>query len=225
MQTSEISSAGIKAVIFDLDGVLSDTDRTRFDLLKILAKKRGLDLKEEDYKKSVGRRTEIFLKDLFGGVLNDEEIRKIYLERKEEYHKNPQSFISPQPHAFECCKRLSEEGFTLAIASGAQSKDIQLVLGELGVSPYFKVIVGSDMIMKMKPHPETYLKCVEKLGFAKEECIAVEDSPTGVAAAKSAGITCVAVLYTHTKEELHQADKIISSLKELTREFIKGLSI
>lgn len=209
--------------MFDLDGVISDTDRTRFDLLKILLKKRDLILNESDYKKSVGRRTEIFLKDIFGDKLTDDEIRNIYNERKEEYRNNPEKYVLSQPYAFECCKKLFETGFTLAIASAAQEKDIRIVLNELNILQFFKIIVGSDLIENMKPHPEIYLKCMEKLNLYKYECIAIEDSPTGVKSAKSAGAICVAVTYTHSEHELSEADRIITSLDKLTPEFVREI--
>jgi len=213
----------IKAIIFDLDGVISDTDRTRFDLLKILLEKKGQILKETDYKKSVGRRTEIFLKDLFGDKLTDDEIKNIYIERKEEYRSNPEKYVLSQPNAFECCQKLFEADFTLAIASAAQEKDIRIVLSELNVLQFFKIIVGSDLIKNMKPHPETYLKCIEELQLSSKECIAIEDSPTGIKSAKNADLTCVAVTYTHIKDELNEADKIITSLNQLIPEFVKKI--
>jgi HAD superfamily hydrolase (TIGR01509 family) len=213
----------IKAVMFDLDGVISDTDRTRFDLLKILLKKRGLILNEADYKKSVGRRTEIFLKDLLGDKLTDNEIKEIYIERKKEYRNNPEKYVLSQPYAFECCKKLSKAGFALAIASAAQEKDIKIVLNKLNILQFFKTIVGSDLIKNMKPHPETYLRCMKELQLSKDECIAIEDSPTGIGSAKNAGAVCVAVTYTHTEDELSEADRIITSLSQLTLEFINGI--
>ncbi|MDP1813336.1 MAG: HAD family phosphatase [Leadbetterella sp.] len=213
----------IKAIMFDLDGVISDTDRTRFDLLKILLEKRGLVLNESDYKKSVGRRTEIFLKDLFGDKLTDDEIKNIYIERKEEYRNNPAKYVLSQPHAFECCQKLFEAGFILAIASAAQEKDIKIVLNELNILQFFKTVVGSDLIKNMKPHPETYLRCMEKLQLSTDECIAIEDSPTGVKSAKDAGVICVAVTYTHTEDELSEADRLITSLSQLTPELVSGV--
>jgi beta-phosphoglucomutase len=213
-----------KAIIFDLDGVLSNTDRTRFDLLKILLEKRGLVLNETDYKKSVGRRTEIFLKDLFRDKINDDEIKNIYTERKKEYRQNPAKYILSQPYAFECCKRLHEAKFILAIASAAEENDIKLVLSKLNILSFFKIIVGSDLVKNMKPHPETYLKCVKKLKLSKDECLAIEDSPTGIKSARDAGLACIAVTYTHTEGELNEADKIIPSLSQLTPEFVNKIN-
>lgn len=213
----------IRAILFDMDGVIADTDRTRFDLLQVLLKKRGLELKDEDYKQSVGKRTEVFLKELFGEQLSDEAVKEIYTERKEEYRKNPEQYVVGQPSVFECCQNLSEAGLTLTIASASEEKDIHMVLNELKLTPFFTGVVGSDTIKHLKPHPETYLKCMEKFGLNKEECIAIEDSPTGIRSAKASGVFCIAVTSTHVAEELSEADAIISSLAELTSEYISKL--
>ena len=213
----------IKAVLFDLDGVIADTDRTRFDLLKVLLWRRGLELRDDEYKRSVGKRTEVFLKDLFGDMLIDEEIRLVYSERKQEYREHPNRYVIAQPHVLECCKKLHAAELLLAVASASEEKDIRMVLDELRLSDFFVGVVGSDTVKNMKPHPETYLRCMEKFGFKQEECIAVEDSPTGIRSAKGAGVYCVAVTSTHTPEELFEADAIVSSLAGLTPKYVNEI--
>lgn len=209
-----------KAIIFDLDGVISNTDKTRFILLKKILEKRSIVLNDYDYKKSIGKRTKIFLKETFAGRLADSDIRQIYEKRKLEYHKNPEKYIQPMPYAYECCKKLFDSKLTLAIASASEEKDIMLVLTKLNLLNFFKVIIGSDKIKKPKPDPEVYLQCLKKLSLLNDECLAVEDSPLGIKSAKAAGIKCIAVGYTHKKHELEEADRFIDTLKELTPEVI-----
>ena len=215
----------MKTLLFDMDGVIADTDRTRFDLLQVLVKRRGLELADGDYKKSVGRRTEVFLKDVFGGVLNDDEVKAIYDERKEEYRRNPGAYVIAQPHATECCRGLFDAGLQLIIASASEESDIRMVLDELQIAECFSGVVGADSVTHPKPHPETYLRCLEKFSLTKEECIAVEDSPTGIRSANAAGVFCIAVTSTHVAEELRDADVIIAPLEELTPEFVGSLAI
>ncbi|MFA6410488.1 MAG: HAD family phosphatase [Candidatus Buchananbacteria bacterium] len=213
----------VKTIIFDLDGVIVDSEKRKFDLLKILLKKRGIILDDADYKKCVGIKIVVFLKTYFGDRLSDQEIQDIFIERKQKLHQNPKKYIIAQPHAIECCKKLFDDGFVLAIASASDEKDVKLILDEFSITHLFKVIISSDLIKNYKPDPETYLKCIEKLQTPKQTCIAVEDSPAGVESAKVAGLICVAVTYTHAKNELQKADKIIESLDQLTTGFIKKL--
>ena len=87
----------------------------------------------------------------------------------------------------------------------------------MGVRKYFSAVVGSDKIKNMKPAPDTYLEAVKVLGFESSQCIAVEDTPLGVASAKAAGCRTIAVTHTHPKEELTEADDIIDSLADSER--------
>ncbi len=212
----------IKAIIFDMDGVLADTDMARFRLLKVILAKRGIVLTDEDTKKGTGKRTKVFLKELFGDQLNDEEIQEIYDQRISEYRANHDQYIIPQPGAVACVRSLCKE-FPMAIASASDLRDIKMVLKKLDLTDCFKEIVGDEMVSQRKPHPETYLKAAEAIGFDPSECVAIEDSPTGVASAKAAGLTCVAVTYVHPKEDLQEADLIVDSLEEVTPEYIKQI--
>ncbi len=205
----------IKAVIFDLDGVISDTDRTRFDLLKKLLKNRGISLMAMDYPQIIGKRTKTFLTEKFGSLLTDLDIEQICSDRIQEFRKNPTKYIYSQPYVNKCCQTLFNSGFILAIASNTQTVDITKILNQLKILSFFKIIIGSDSVTNFKPHPELYLKCLEELNLAKDECIAIEDSPTGIKSAKSAGIFCVAVTYTHNAEELTMADHITNSLNKV----------
>ena len=214
----------IKAIIFDMDGVISDTDKTRFKLLKIILEKRGLILEDKYYKKSVGKRTKMFLAEMFPDDLSDDEIDKIYYERISEFHKNPEKYIIAQPFVKECCELLIKEGFVLTIASVSRKKDIILVLNKIGIQNFFTYIISSDNITHMKPDPEIYLKAIDKLGMQNNECIAIEDSPNGVRSAKSAGIKCIGVTYTHSSKELINSDYIIANLKEINKEFIREIN-
>lgn len=207
----------IKAIIFDMDGVLADTDKARFLVLQELLGKREIVLEKKYYKRSIGARTKEFLKELFEELISDTEIDDIYKELRAK-----PKVIEEQPHAASCCERLSKN-FILAIGSGSQEDQIHLVLKTLGIDQCFSKIVGSNKIKRHKPDPETYLECLKALELEGKQCLAVEDSPRGVASAKGAGCFCVGVSYTHTKDELSQADMVISDLEHLTEDIISKI--
>jgi len=211
----------IKAVIFDLDGVLADTEHSRFRELKKILQHRRITLHDDDYKKCVGRRTKVILTELFGDRLSESEMDEISLQWKEIYSQRPQTIIRSQPYAHECCKILHEAGYTLAIASSTGEGSIKIVLEMLQISTFFHIVVGSEFIKQNKPHPETYETCIGKLHFPKQQCIAIEDSPTGIRSAKGAGLTCIGITQTHHASELHEADKIVNSLQELTPVYLE----
>ncbi len=212
----------IKAIIFDMDGVIADTDRTRFELFKILLQKRGLQLNDKEYIKSVGKRTKKFLAEMFPAELTVEDIDQIYKERKVELYKDPKKYVIAQPYVRECCKKLFNLKYTLAIASVSDKKNIEMVLKQVGIRKYFSYITSGDDVLHMKPNPEIYLKSIEKVGLEKKYCVAIEDSPTGISSAKSAGIKSIGVTYTHSSSDLEEADFIIDNLSEV-EEIIKNI--
>lgn len=212
----------IKAVIFDLDGVISNTDLTRFSTLRELLKERGIDLDQSLYPESIGERTEVFLRKHYGNALSDEEITTINGKRKSLIRQFPEKYIQAMPAVKQCLETLNDSSLIFAVASSANRDIIDITLKTLKIAQYFKVIVGSDEISKSKPDPETYLKCIEKLSLGSEECVAVEDSVPGIKSAKAAGVKCIAVTYSHPRELLKDADLIIDSLEELTPEHLRG---
>ncbi len=202
-------------IIFDMDGVLSDTDKSSFQILQTLVNKRGLSLRDDDYKKCVGKPTKVFLQEMFGGALSKADIDEIYTERKKIFRDEPAKHIVAMPHAVDTCKRLHADGYTLAIASASSQSGIELVLHTLGIRDCFTTIVSADMVERPKPDPAVYLACLRALGQSADQCVCVEDSAVGVAAAKAAGLYCIAVTHTHTAEELASADVIMDSLENL----------
>lgn len=203
-----------KAVIFDLDGVISNTDKTRFLLLQDILQNYGLSLNDADYKNSIGKRTRHFLTEKFGSELSEKQIDDIVNLRKNLFLKNPENYIVELPSVYETCKQLSDK-YILAIASASDTKVIELILNQLKIDQFFSVVVSVDEVEKSKPAPDVYLRCLEKLNLKPFDCIAIEDSPVGIQAAQSAGIQCIAVTYTHKSEELKNADFIINDLNQI----------
>lgn len=210
-----------EAIIFDLDGVISDTDKMRFSSLTEFLKERNIKLEEKLFKASIGKRTNVFLNEYFSGELALKDITDVCRQVKEKRMSDLQGSILPQPSVVECCKNLSEAGYVLAIGSSSKLIDIKLILNQFNIRKYFSLLVGADLVTKSKPDPETYLTCVKQLDLPKEKCIVVEDSPKGIKAAKGAELLCIAVTYTHDREQLYEADFVVSSLAEITPDFVR----
>ena len=206
----------IKAVIFDMDGVITDGERSRFELLKKLLAAKGVHLDNKLFSKIVGIRTMTFLKKHFSGKLPQTELDEIYGHRLSEFRDHPEKYITPMPYIKECVEKLSGH-YRLAIGSSNKIFEIEQVLGFIGIRDKFEILIGSNLVKNPKPAPDIYLAAVQKLNLAPEECIVVEDSPVGIEAAKAAGLTCIAVTHTTPRAELQKtgADRIIESLKEL----------
>lgn len=211
----------LKAVIFDLDGVIVDSEPLHFEAHKKALQGFGIVLTLEDYMEfgvAMGDRN-LYEKEAekFNINIKKEEIAPI---KKAVYKKIFEKKAVPRPGIIDLLGKLHAK-YALAIASSGSYDSVDFVLAALNLKKYFKVVVTGDDVEKVKPNPDIYNKAMEMLGVSKEECIAIEDSETGMLAAKNAGIRCVAVPCDFTKnQDFLQADWIFGSLEEITFEKI-----
>ena len=106
--------------------------------------------------------------------------------------------------------------YDLAVVSSGAGSSIKYAIEKLGIGKYFKVIVTGDDVERVKPFPDVYLKAIELLGLEKENCIAIEDSQTGLESAKNAGIKCIAIPNNFTKnQDFSKADVVLNNIKEI----------
>jgi len=210
----------IKAVIFDMDGVVSDTELDRFKLLRELLKEKGCELSEEEYFKSImGRKSSGQLLKIFGAKLSEDEVDEIINKRREACRKNPEKHIKPVPGILPLCKELTGK-YELAIVSSAVRNSMELTIRHLDLEDYFKIVVSADDVEELKPNPEPYLKAANKLELESEECVAIEDTKTGIASAKSAGMACIGKrnkIYESRghNEDLSEADIVVEELAQI----------
>jgi len=123
------------------------------------------------------------------------------------------------PGAVECIERLAA-AFPLGIASGALRHEIEAILSRRRIDRHFRFIVSAEDTARGKPAPDPYARAAQLHGLPPGDCLAIEDSRWGVASAQTAGLKCVAVTHTYPPDQLRLADRIVSSLEELTASFI-----
>ena len=114
----------------------------------------------------------------------------------------------------------------MAVASSGIKENVFLVLDKLNIKNLFKIIITAGDIERVKPFPDIYNKSCDLLGYKKDECVAIEDSETGLEAAKAAGIKCIVVPCEFTKkQDFSAADKMFKKFNEITKEVIDCLKI
>ena len=213
----------LKAIIFDCDGVIAESEISRFRHLKKLAEEKGhsgLDEKKH-LKFLIGKRSRDLIVNVFGGKMSEKVIKEILEKSRQDWEDSPEKFITEIKGIREVCEKLRKD-FVLAVASTATRKTVDATLNHLNLQRYFKTVMTGSDVKKVKPDPEVYLKTLEKLGLRSSECIAVEDSETGIAAAKEAGIKVVALRNRLYKEcgytpDLSGADIVIEELNDLIK--------
>jgi len=213
----------IKAVIWDMDGVIADTAPYHLKAWQEVFQKRGVKFTEEDFRCHFGQRNDTIIRAALGEGISQSEIDVIASEKEENYRQRVRQNIRPLPGAVKLIKSLKEHGCSVALASSAPIENIQLIMRGLGIEDFFQAIVPGREVKEGKPSPQGFLLAAQKLGAEPENCIVIEDAPAGITAAKRAGMHCLAVTTTHPRPSLMEADLIIDTLEEVSGNDLEGL--
>jgi len=210
----------IRAFIFDLDGVITDTAEYHYQAWKRLADEEGLSFNRQENEKlrGISRRAslEIVLK---GRSISEDRIKEL-MDRKNSYYL---SFIAEMsekdllPGAVALLEDLEKKKFKLALASA--SKNARQVIENLRIGSLFDVIADGNSVEKTKPAPDLFLFAAERIEVAPQECVVVEDAEAGITAAKAAGMIVVGI---GPAERVGRADYIYPAVAEISLEDILG---
>jgi beta-phosphoglucomutase family hydrolase len=215
------------AVIFDMDGVLVDTNPFHVKKWEALLTEQGIAFDREALPKQVtGPGNDSILRHFFGERLTAEE----RLRLSEELEARFRAAFAPHAKPFAGVERLlaecHENGVRVAVASAGMSKNVFFILDALKLRQRFHVVLTADEVIHNKPHPEIYDKTAQKLGIPAAACVVIEDSFTGIEASKSAGMKCVAVASTFPAAELRartRADLVVQNLEALKLDNLRAL--
>jgi beta-phosphoglucomutase len=203
------------AFLFDMDGVIIDSNPFHKIALKQFCKKYGHDLTEDQLREKIyGRTNKDWIVNVFGKI--DQETLRRYADEKEalfrELYAND---IKPVDGLVEFLKRMDFQGIPRAIATSAPRENVDFTLEKTRTGQYFETILDESFVSKGKPDPEIYIKSAAALKFDPKDCIVFEDSLSGVKSGKAAGCKVVGITTTHTAEELHETDLIIENFYDL----------
>jgi HAD superfamily hydrolase (TIGR01509 family) len=207
------------AFIFDMDGVLVDSNPTHKIALKQFCKEHGYDLTEQDLREKIyGRTNKDWLVNLLGD-LSEETIRQ-YADEKEALFRKLYTDIKPVDGLLSFLDKLDRLKISRAIATSAPRANVDFTLEKTYTERYFNTILDDSFVTEGKPNPQIYLKSAKALGFNPEKCIVFEDSLAGVKAGKNAGCKVVGITTTHVRAELEDTDFIIDNFVGLEPEFL-----
>ncbi len=212
----------IKGVIFDMDGVISDTQKFHAQVeAKILNRFNIKITPEEITERYSGVRT----KDFFGVLLKQQGANYNLSELMEEKWKAmaelAASGVDEIPGSVNLIKTLQGKHYLLAVASASNLAYVNSVLGALKITSFFNAVVSGDMILKGKPDPEGFLSAASKIGVPPKNCVVIEDGLSGMEAAKNAGMFCIGLV--SSKEKVYPTNNLVLSLSEITADYLENL--
>lgn len=207
-----------KAVLFDMDGTLIDSEAHNLMAAVELFKRQGYEVKAEDFSPFIGGGADKYIRGVaqkYGVKFSDFGAAKSDLYSI--YDELIKGNLQPVKGAHHFIARCRAKGMMIALATSADWVKLNSNLREFGATADdFDVVVQGLEVENKKPDPETFLKAAEKLFLSPSECVVFEDAPNGVEAAKAGGFTCVGVMTSFSAAELDKADYLVSDLSQVT---------
>jgi len=203
------------AVLFDMDGVIIDSNPAHKIALKEFCKQHGHELTEEHLREKIyGRTNKDWIPNVFGPL--PAEVVSRYGEEKEalfrEIYKHD---VKPVEGLISFLEELQKHEIPKAIATSAPRSNVDFTLAYTHTEKYFQAFLDEAFVTRGKPDPEIYIKAATALGFDPKQCVVIEDSLSGVQAGIAAGCKVIGITTTHTAEELANCDLIISDFTTL----------
>lgn len=200
------------AVIFDMDGVIVDSEPYSMRALIEVLREHGIDPTPEDLQRSYGRTIREDFAHYFRKYGVTADLDAAIVRKHARYCQLAAGQLKPFPGVMALVERLRRHGYRLGLASSGSQAKVELGMHALSINGIFDTIVTGDDVTQSKPHPEIYLLAARRLGVEPAACVVIEDAPAGVQAAKRAGMRCIAVTNSVARAQLLEADLIVDSL-------------
>jgi len=216
----------LKAVIFDMDGVIIDSEPIYFKIERNLFDELGVDMHQEKHESFVGMTMEALwesITDEYQLEHTIEDLIKLHKDSVLEYMSKAEE-LPVIEYIRELIEELVNKKVKVAVASSSPKKLIEIVLNRINLIDSFDFIVSGEEVEKGKPYPDIFIHAARELNISSDNCVVIEDSSNGVKAAKSAMMKCIGFKNVNSgNQDLSEADAIINSFGELNIELLEGL--
>jgi len=212
------------AVIFDMDGVIVDSNPTHTIALRKFCELHEYHLTDDELKTRVyGRPNKDWIPDIFGDRLTPEQYRKLASAKEALFRELFAPIIKPLAGLIAFLEKLEANHIPKAIASSAPPENIEFTLEKTGVKRFFDIMLAESDVNNGKPDPEIYLMAANALHIPPKQCIVFEDSLAGIEAGKRAGCKVIGVTTTHVCSELVGTDLVIDDFQGLKLQTLMSL--
>jgi beta-phosphoglucomutase len=218
-----IDRTKIKAIIFDMDGVVVDSEPIHERSLRVVADRLGRSMtlaEAKSFKGSTEPAAAVLMRDFTGTNVGLEEIMRMRLAIVRELFGQ----VELVDGALDFIIRCKEFGWTLALATSAVKEIQELVFATFGIARYFAVVVTGNDVVQGKPHPEPYLKTAAELSLDPGACLVIEDSKFGIISGKAAGCQVTGITTSFAADQLKEAgaDLVVETFPELAEKLINN---
>ena len=214
-----------RAVLFDMDGVIFDSERATYETWKAVAARHGFEQLDVPYMKSIGVNAQTCRQHFLDFYGQDFPYDAYQAEQSRDYHARYDHGRLPlKPFVRETLSMLRDRGLGLALASSTRTPVVEAQLRDAGLLPFFSVVIGGDQVSHSKPDPEIFLAAAADLGVSPADCAVIEDSYNGIRAAAAAGTIPLMVpdMLEPTEEIRQLTSQIFHNLFEV-KEYLQQL--
>jgi HAD superfamily hydrolase (TIGR01509 family) len=214
------------SVIFDMDGVIINSEPLHMAAETKFFHSLGFRITEAEHHSFVGTTSINMWRRLKARYGLPQPIEELVVREREEYFQYlcSQEQLEPIAYIPELMDMLRSQSITLLLASSSPQKQIDYILHKLDLKKHFTVCVSGDEVAQGKPAPDIFLKAAALGGCAPHDCLVIEDSGNGIAAAKAAGIKCIAFYNPDSgNQDLSRADRVVSSIRDITWSILEEL--
>jgi HAD superfamily hydrolase (TIGR01549 family) len=213
----------IKGIIFDMDGVISDTQKLHSKIESELLNRYGVEITPEMItRKYAGVRAKDFFKELLDKQNKSYNLDELMNEKWSRMKELALEFVEEVDGAVDLIKMFYKNKFPLAVVSSSELSYVNVVLEKLNIKDYFSVIISGDMVTNGKPNPEGFLLASNKINVPFNECLVIEDGISGMQAAKNAKMKCIGLV--KDKNEEYPTKNLVLSLGEVSVDYINQLN-
>jgi HAD superfamily hydrolase (TIGR01509 family) len=213
----------IKAVIFDMDGVIIDSEPKHIKFEQELFHSLGAAVNRKEHLRFIGTTSQYMwdcIKRKYKLEQTVDELVRLDRDKYFEFLINDDS-LAPISGVNELIAKLKKDNLKLAIASSSPIEVIKYVISKLGLAEYFDLVVTGDYVTRSKPYPDIFLYAAEKLSIEPINCLVIEDSENGVNAAKNADMKCLGFKNLNSgNQDLSRADMIIENFNEFNNDIL-----
>ena len=216
-------AARLEAVLFDMDGVIIDSEPLWSDAEKQLLARRNLSYSPSLKTAMMGRDARGAVGFLMEHYSLAESLGELIEERNQLIAELFKEHLKAIPGALDLVRSVIAAGIMSGLVSSSPKPLVEIALEKLGATGLFYLTLSGDQVGRGKPAPDIYITAAEKLGVKPEYCLVIEDAPHGVAAAKAAGMCCMAVSTSVSVVELVMADKVVGGFEEVDVQLLQSL--